>query len=166
MGKTVFVAGGLGLDRAQLLAGGECCKKFMYGVGGDGHDLFCSPQCPGGMQVLEGQQIASDHLFSADDMLQDTFVLDSCSSVPDSDGGCQDGLNDGCIKVHHHWLWYVELFQLLQEVHPLLSLLAVAAEVQFPLEVLADDGSQEVVGLLSFDWGVTQDDVGELTLTT
>lgn len=36
------------------------------------------------------------------------------------DGGDKDGLNDGSVEVHHHCLWQVEFFELLQEVHPLL----------------------------------------------
>lgn len=41
---------------------------------------------PGGVLVLERQQIASNHLFGAvDNTLQSALVLGSCSSVPDGD---------------------------------------------------------------------------------
>ena len=78
--------------------------------------------------VLEGQQIASDHLFSTvDNALQSAFVLDSGSSAPDGDGGGEDGFSDGGVEVHYHYLWQIEFLQLLQEVHALLNLLSEAA---------------------------------------
>ena len=130
-------------------------------VGEVHHDLPCTPQCPGGMQVLEGRQVAADHLFSiSDDTLQSAPVFDGSSSVPDGDGGGEDGLYDGGVEVHHHGLWQVELFQLPQEVHPLLCLFGDAADVLPPLEVLADDCAQEAEGLHGDDWGVTQGDGG------
>ena len=49
----------------------------------------------------------------ADDTLQSALVLGSGSSVPDGDGRGEDGLNDGCVEVHHHRLWQVEFLQLL-----------------------------------------------------
>ena len=71
------------------------------------------------MQVLEGQQTAVNQLLSrANDALQTALVLGGGSSVPDGDGGGEDGLNDGSVEVHHHCLWQVELLP--QEVHPLL----------------------------------------------
>ena len=39
--------------------------------------------------------------------------------------------------------------------------LGEGADVQFPLEVLGEDGAQEAEGLDSVDWGVTQGDGGE-----
>uniref|UniRef100_A0A671THE4 ATP-binding cassette sub-family C member 5 n=1 Tax=Sparus aurata TaxID=8175 RepID=A0A671THE4_SPAAU len=33
------------------------------------------------------------------------------SSIPDGDGGGEDGLHDGSVEVHHHRLWQVELIQ-------------------------------------------------------
>ncbi|CAL8262489.1 unnamed protein product [Arctogadus glacialis] len=64
----------------------------MSGSGGVQHDLPCTPQCPGGMQVLEGGQVAADHLFSiADDTLQSAPAFDGSSSVPDGDGGGYSG---------------------------------------------------------------------------
>ena len=44
------------------------------------------------MQVLEGRQIAANHLSSADDMLQSALVLGSGSSVSDGDGGGEDSM--------------------------------------------------------------------------
>ena len=80
------------------------------------------------MPILRGRQIAADHLLSsADDTLQSALVLGSGSSIPDGDGGGEDGLNDGCVDVHHHWFWQVELLQLPQEVHPLLCFLDATA---------------------------------------
>ena len=78
-------------------------KKVNGWGGGDGLDLSCLPQCPRGVQVLQGQQIAANHLFgTADDTLQSALVLGSCSSVPDGDGIGEDGLSDGGVEVHHH----------------------------------------------------------------
>ena len=142
--EAVLVARGFGLDRPQPLSRGECCEQVMTGMGGVGHDLLCSSQCPGAVQILEGWEVVPNHLFSpADDTLQSTFVLDSSSSVPDADGGGEDGLNDGSVEVHHHCLWQVEFLQLPQEVHPLLCLLDEGADVLLPFEVLGDDGTQE-----------------------
>ena len=66
--------------------------------------------------------------------------------------------------MHHHRLWQVELPQLPQEVHPLLGFLGEGADVQLPLEVLGNDGTQEAEGLHRVNWGVTQDDEGEWVL--
>ena len=46
-----------------------------------------------------------------------------------SDGGGEDGLNDGGVKVHHHCLWQVEFLQLPQEVHPLMCLFGEGDDV-------------------------------------
>ena len=46
------------------------------------------------------------------DKLQSALVLSSGSSVPDGDGGGEDGLDDGSVEVYHHHLWQVELLQL------------------------------------------------------
>jgi len=82
----------------------------MSTVGGVDHNLTCSPQGPGGVQVLERWQIAADHLLSrANDTLQSALVLGSGSSASDGDRGGVDGLNDGGVVVHHHCLWQVEL---------------------------------------------------------
>ncbi len=62
--------------------------------------------------------------------------------------------------MHHHCLWQVEFLQLPQEVHPLLGFFDEGADVQLPLEVLGDDGPQEVEGVHSVEWGVTQSDWG------
>jgi len=60
--------------------------------------------------VLERWQIAAENLLSrANGTLQSALVLGSGSSVPDGDGGGEDGLNDGGVEVHHHCLWQVEL---------------------------------------------------------
>ena len=81
----------------------------MPRVGGVGHNLPCSPQGPRGVQVFEGRQIAANHLLSsAGDTLQRALVFGSGSSVPDGDGGGEEGLNDGCVEVYHHCLWQVQ----------------------------------------------------------
>ena len=106
-------------------------------------------------------KIAADHLLSrTDDTLQSAFVIGSGSSVPDGDGGGEDGLDDAGVEVHHHCLWQVKLLQLPQKVHPLLSSFGEGADVQPPLEVLGDDGAQKAEGLRSVDWGVSQGDGG------
>lgn len=59
--------------------------------------------CPGGMQVLEGWQIAADHLFiTSDDMLLSALLLSSCSSTPGHGKGSEDGLSGGGTQMHHH----------------------------------------------------------------
>lgn len=73
--ETVPVARGFDLDRPQPLAGGEQLKKFMSGLREVGHDLSCSPRCPGGAQVREGQQVAPNPLLSkANDTLQSSVM--------------------------------------------------------------------------------------------
>jgi len=80
----------------------------VSGVGWVDHNLTCSPQGLEGVQVLERWQIAANHLLSkANDMLQSALVLGSGSSIPDGDGGGEDGLNDDGVEVHHHRLWQV-----------------------------------------------------------
>src|SRR4029434_7694503 len=66
-----------------------------------------------------------------------------CVCVPDGDGGGEEGLDDAGVEVHNHGLWQVELLQLPQKVHPLLSSFGEGADVQLPLEVLGDDGAQK-----------------------
>ena len=51
--------------------------------------------------------------------------------------------------------WQVGFIQLPQEIIPLLRLLGEAAYIQFPLELLADGGSQEVEGLHCVNRGVS-----------
>jgi len=81
----------------------------MSRVGGVDYNLTCSPQGPGGLQVLERWQIAANHHFSrANDTLQSALVFGSGSSIPDGDGGGEAGLNDGGVEVHHHCLWQAE----------------------------------------------------------
>ena len=100
----------------------------MSGVGGISHNLSCVPQGPGGVQVLERRQIAANHLLCRpNDTLQSALVLGGGSSVPDGDGGGEDGLDDGGVEVHHHH-WQVEFLQLPQEVHPLLGSLDEGAD--------------------------------------
>lgn len=48
---------------------------FMSSFGGVSHDLIFSPQCPGGVQMLEGQQIAGDHLQCYDRRDKDSLFL-------------------------------------------------------------------------------------------
>lgn len=89
----------------------------------------CTPQVPGGVQVLEGWQIATDHLLSrTNDTLQSALVLSTGSSILHGDGEGEDELQphlhqqDGGIEVHHP--------QLLQKVDPLLGFLGEGAEQQ------------------------------------
>ena len=104
VGKKLFLWRGFGPDGPQPSAGVEWLKQSVSRVRGVGHNLPRSPQGPRGMQVLEGRLV--------DDTLQPALVLGSGSSVPDGDGGGEDGLNDGCVEVHHHCLWQVEFLQL------------------------------------------------------
>ena len=50
----------------------------------------------------------------------------------------------------------MKFFSCCRKYRPLLGPLGEGADVQLPLEVLADDGSQETEGLYSVDWGATQ----------
>lgn len=87
-----------------------------------------------------------DHLLGRiDDALQSALVLGSNCSEPDGDGGGEDGLNNGSVELHHYSLW-----QLLQEVHPLLGFGDEGADVQLPLEVQRDDGAEELNALHYF----------------
>ena len=45
-----------------LEVGFSTCLCPCTCFGGVSHDLTFLPQCPGGVQMLEGQQIAGDHL--------------------------------------------------------------------------------------------------------
>ena len=69
----------------------------------------------------------------------------------------EDGL-DGNVEMHHHCLWLAGTFHLPQEVHPLHGVSDERADVQCPLQILENDGSQEVVGLQCVDNGVNQCD--------
>ena len=69
-------------------------------MGGAGYNIPRSPQDPRGVQVLEGRQIAANHLLRrADDTLHPALVLGSGSSVPDGDGGGED------TSVHFRTWW-------------------------------------------------------------
>lgn len=88
------MAGGFSPDGLQPLAGGECVKQFVSRVRGVGHNLS--------WKVLEVCQIAANHLLcSANHMMQFSLVLGSVSSIPDGDGGGEDGLSGGSVEVHH-----------------------------------------------------------------
>lgn len=94
---------------------------------------FSSDQCPGYIQVLKSRKTAvTCPLSRADDVLQSGLVLGSGSSVPDSDGGGENGLYDGSVEVHHHCLWQVEFLQVLQKEHPLLCLFDDREDVRLP----------------------------------
>ncbi|MEQ2311490.1 hypothetical protein AMECASPLE_020593 [Ameca splendens] len=130
-------------------------------MGGVSCNLSCSPLSPRSMQFLKRRKIAANHpLCRANDTLQLSFVPDGGSSVPDGDGGGENGLNDGGVEGHHYCLWQAELLQLPQEVHSLQSLLGEGDDVQLPLKILSDDGAQESKGVHNSDWRVTQDDGG------
>ena len=87
---------GFGPDGAQPTARGEGGgEQFVSRVGGLGHHLPCPPQGPGGMQVVEGWQIAADRLICrADDTLQPALML-----------GCD--VPDGDVEVIHSSYWGV-----------------------------------------------------------
>lgn len=78
-------------------------------------NLSCPSQRCGCVQVLQG--IAANHLLiGMDDTLQSGFVLGSGSSVVDGDGGGEERLNHGGVKLYHHGLRQVIFLQLVQEV--------------------------------------------------
>ena len=56
------MARGFGPDGAQPPARGEGGEQFVSRVAGVGHYLPCPPQGSGGVQVVEGWQIAANHL--------------------------------------------------------------------------------------------------------
>lgn len=74
----------------------------MSGVGGVCRNISCMSQGPGGVQVLESWKIAASHLLSrANDTLRSALVLGSDSSVPHGDGGGEDGLDDGRLRISY-----------------------------------------------------------------
>ena len=82
------------MERSLLPEGGGG-EQFVSRVGGLGHYLPCPPQGPGGMQVVEGWQIAADRLLCrADDTLQPALML-----------GCD--VPDGDVEVLHSSYWGV-----------------------------------------------------------
>ena len=67
-------------------------------MGGVSCNLACTPQGPGEVQILETWKVAAKHLLSrVNDALQSDLVPGRGSSVPDGDGGGEDGLDDGMI---------------------------------------------------------------------
>ena len=62
--ETVHVMGGFGPDGPQPPARGEGVKKPVTRMGGVGHNPACTPQSPGGVQVLKGWKVAANHLLS------------------------------------------------------------------------------------------------------
>ena len=69
----------------------------MSGMGGVSCNLACTPQGPGGVQILETWEVATNHLLSrVNDTLQSGLVPGCGSSGPDGDGGGEDGLSS-CI---------------------------------------------------------------------
>ncbi len=54
---------------------------------------------------------ADDFLSRANDAIQSAPVAGSGCSVPDGDGGSEDGL-DGSVDEHHHHLWQAVFLQL------------------------------------------------------
>ena len=59
------------LIERSLLPEGRGFEQFVSRLGGVGHYLPCPPQGPGGVQVVEGWQIAAYHpLCRAEDTLQ------------------------------------------------------------------------------------------------
>jgi len=99
-------------------------KKRWSRVRGVSFNLPRSLQGSWSEGVLEGRQIAANRPLSrANDALQPGPVLGSTVSVPDGDGGAEDGLDAGGVEVHHHCLWQVEFPHQPREEHPLLSLL-------------------------------------------
>ena len=134
--ETVQVVRGFGPDGAQPPARGEVGEQCVSRVAGVGHYLTSPTQGPGGMQVVEGWQIAADHLLCrADDPLQPALILGCGYSVPDGDGGGEDGLHDGGVEVLHHCLWQVTFLQLPQEEHPLLGFFDEGAGVLLPFDL-------------------------------
>ena len=104
--ETVHEVGGFGRDGPQPPARGESIKKSVTRMGGVGHSPTCTLYSPGAVQVLNGWKVATNHLLSrAYDTLQSVLILSSDSSVPDSEGGGEDRLDDGTVEVHHHCLW-------------------------------------------------------------
>lgn len=72
-------------------------SKSLSGVGGFRHNLFCTPQGPGGAQrLMKRWKITADHFLSSlIDTPQSALVLGRGISEPDGDGGCGDGLGVG-----------------------------------------------------------------------
>ncbi len=66
---------------------------------------------------------------------------------PDSYWSAQDRLNDGWVKLFQQLLWQVKLPQLVNEGQPFVGLFFFTIDVSVPIQVLRDDGSQELICL-------------------
>lgn len=72
----------------------EAAGSLCPSVGGVGCDLCCWPQGPAGVEVLEGRQIAANHILDgANDPLQSALVFGSGCGGADGDGVNEDGLS-------------------------------------------------------------------------
>lgn len=69
------------------------CKGFVFGL--FVHKIKHKQKTK--TRVLEGWQIAADRLSRVNNTLQPAIILGS--SVPESDGGGEDGLDDGGVEV-------------------------------------------------------------------
>ena len=64
------------LTDLNLLPEGRVSKSFLFGVRGVSYDLSCSPQGPGGVQVLVVLQVATIDLFGTlKDTIQSVLIL-------------------------------------------------------------------------------------------
>ena len=121
---------GLVLMDRSLLREGKV-PRSLTGMGGVNHNPTCRPQSPGAVQVLKEWKVAANLLLSrAYETMQSAPILSSGSSAPGSDGGGEDGLDDGSLELHHHCLLQVKLLQLPQEEHHLLSFFGEGSDVQ------------------------------------
>lgn len=101
---------GLEQSAAPCLQRGRVSESFWVQCGRGSHELPCSLRGPGGTRVLSGRQIAQRHLLHrANDGLQSVLVLGHHDSTADGDGGGEDGLHDGGVRVHYG-LWQVRFF--------------------------------------------------------
>jgi len=88
------------------------------------------------------QDLYANHLLSrANDMLQSALVFGSGSSVPDGDGGGEDGLDDGSVELHQHCLWQDDRMAGTSSAAARSASSAGLSDVQLPLEVLGDGGA-------------------------
>ncbi len=146
--KTVFMPVRCSsAQRSVAFAWREKCKQVVSGVRGVCDDVTCPFLHSGVVQVLKAGQVDTNDPFCCPNSpLQSSYIWFAGWPEPDSYRGAQNRLNNSRVKLCHMRLWQVELFQLTKEEQPLLSrwsLFHDGVNVNVPLQVLRDGGSQE-----------------------
>ncbi|KAK0132158.1 hypothetical protein N1851_033044 [Merluccius polli] len=75
--------GGIEEEVGEPPTRGECLKEFVSGVGGISHNLSCTPQGPGGVQVLERRQSSRNQVDHDMVRVAQCSTGDGVISIPD-----------------------------------------------------------------------------------